>query len=85
MRPELVARFRDILAEPTAALPEPDRSWAIAMIQFAGSSFAWREMHDQWDMKGDEIAIACRWAVETLLADLAKRGGKPLSEGPALD
>jgi hypothetical protein len=29
------------------------------------------------------MTVACRWAIETLLADLEKRGGKPLAEGPA--
>jgi len=83
MRPELVARFRELFAEPTASLPEPDRRQAIAMLQFAGSSLAWREMRDLWGMDGEQIATACRWAIEVLLADLAKRGDKPLSEGPA--
>jgi hypothetical protein len=52
-------------------------------MQFMSTGFAWREMRDQWDMTGEQIGVATRWAVEVLLADLAKRGGKPLSEGPA--
>ncbi|MEI9928066.1 MAG: helix-turn-helix domain-containing protein [Sphingomonas sp.] len=83
MKPERVAAFRAMLADTTAELPEPDRTWAIAMFQFLGSGFAWREMRDQWDMTGAEAATACRWAAEVLLADLARRGGKPLGEGPA--
>jgi len=83
MKPERVESFRAMLAQETAALPEPDRTWAIAAIQFVGSGLAWREMRDQWDMTGPEAATACRWIAEVLLDDLKRRGGKPLSEGPA--
>lgn len=83
MKPDRVAAFRGIFAEATADLPEPDRTWAIAAMQFLSTGFAWREMRDQWDMTGEQIGIATRWATEVLLADLAKRGAKPLSEGPA--
>lgn len=83
MKEERVAAFRDMLAPRLAALTEPDRTRATAVIQFLGSGFAWREMRDQWDMDGAEAAIACTWALETLLADLERRGGRPLSEGPA--
>ncbi|NWM59998.1 resolvase, partial [Escherichia coli] len=38
---------------------------------------------DQWDMDGAEAAAACTWAIEVLLADLEKRGNKPLAGGPA--
>ncbi|WP_109807580.1 TetR/AcrR family transcriptional regulator [Sphingosinithalassobacter portus] len=82
MKPDRIAAFRGMLSEATAYLPEPDRRWAIAAIQLIGSGFAWREMRDQWDMKGDDIAVAARWAIETLLADLARRGSRPLSDGP---
>jgi hypothetical protein len=34
-------------------------------------------------MTGDQMAVACRWAIETLLADLRRRGDRPLAEGPA--
>lgn len=83
MKEERVAAFRAMLAPNVAALAEPDRTRAIAAIQFLGSGFAWREMRDQWDLDGAEAAAACRWALEVLLADLERRGGKPLSEGPA--
>lgn len=83
MKPERVAAFRAMLAERVAALPETDRTAATAAIQYLGSGLAWREMRDQWDMSGPEAAAACRWAMEVLLADLAKRGAKPLAEGPA--
>ena len=72
---ERVASFRAMLAEATAHLPEPARTRAIAAVQFASSGFVWREMRDQWDMGGDGIAEACRWMIETLLAELANGGG----------
>ncbi|MDG2534318.1 helix-turn-helix domain-containing protein [Sphingomonas sp. HITSZ_GF] len=83
MKPERVTAFRAMLAPNVEALAEPDRTRAIAAIQLLGSGFAWREMRDQWDMDGPEAAAACRWAIETLLADLERRGGKPLTGGPA--
>jgi AcrR family transcriptional regulator len=83
MKDERVAAFRAMLAPQVAALAEPDRIRAVAAIQLLGSGFAWREMRDQWDLDGPEAATACRWAIEVLLADLAKRGDKPLADGPA--
>ncbi|NYT43040.1 TetR family transcriptional regulator [Sphingomonas sp. R-74633] len=83
MKDERVAAFRAMLAPQVTALAEPDRTRAIAAIQLLGSGFAWREMRDQWDMDGAEAAAACSWAIETLLADLARRGGTPLDDGPA--
>jgi len=83
MKPERVAAFRAMLSGHVADLPEPDRTRATAMFQFLCSAFAWREMRDQWDMDGAAAAAACQWALEVLLADLKKRGGNPLGEGPA--
>ena len=83
MKPERVAAYRSAFAEVVADLAEPDRTWAIAAMQLLCTGLAWREMRDQWDMAAPDIAVACRWAIETLLADLRRRGGRPLSEGPA--
>jgi AcrR family transcriptional regulator len=83
MKDERVAAFREMLAPEVEALAEPDRTRAIAVIQLLGSGFAWREMRDQWDLDGAQAATACRWAIETLLADLARRGDNPLADGPA--
>lgn len=80
VKPERVSGWRAALAEETKALPEPDRTWALAAIQLLSTGLAWREMRDQWDMEGAEIAAACRWAIRTLLKDLAERKGRPLSE-----
>ncbi|WP_448663640.1 TetR/AcrR family transcriptional regulator [Sphingomonas sp. CJ20] len=80
---ERAAACRQALDAPTRALPEPDRTLAIATLQYLSSALAWREMRDQWDLKGADIGTACRWATEVLLADLRKRGDKPLADGPA--
>jgi AcrR family transcriptional regulator len=81
--PERVAAYRALYSEATAALAEPDRTHAVAALQFIASGFAWREMRDQWDMDGGAIATTVLWAIRTLLADLEKRDGRPLDEGPA--
>lgn len=81
--PERVAAYRALYAKHTAGLPEPDRTRAIAALQFIGSGFAWREMRDQWGFDGAAISETVLWVIHTLLADLAARGGKPLREGPA--
>jgi AcrR family transcriptional regulator len=83
VKDERIAAYRGMFENQVSALSEPDRIRAIAAIQLITSGFAWREMRDQWGFDAAEMSIACRWAVETLLADLARRGGKPLSEGPA--
>ncbi|MGN6375600.1 MAG: TetR/AcrR family transcriptional regulator [Sphingomonas sp.] len=82
MKPQRTATYRAMLDEAGIALPEPERTYAVAAVQLLASGFAWREMRDQWDMTGTEIATASRWAIETLLADLRRRGGRPLEEGP---
>lgn len=83
MKPQRVEAYRSIVAEATSDLGEPDRTYAAAIIQLLASGFAWREMRDQWDMSGTEMGTAVRWAIKTLLADIARRGDRPFSSGPA--
>jgi AcrR family transcriptional regulator len=84
MKAERDAGWRKALAGEVAALPERDRTMVLGVIQLLSTGLAWRELRDQWDLDGGEIATACRWAISTLLADLAKRGGRPLdSDWPA--
>lgn len=80
MTAERTAAWRAALAEETDALPEPDRTMAIAVIQYLGAGFAWSEMRDQWGLDGPTSAAACAWAIRTLLKDLASRGGRPLAD-----
>ncbi len=61
-----------------AALAEPDRTRAIAVIQLLSSGFVWREMRDQWGMDAEGMAAAANWAIGVLLADLRRRGSTPL-------
>jgi AcrR family transcriptional regulator len=73
-------RYRAILHDAVADLPERDQVLAISVIQLLSAGYAWLEMRSQWDMSGEEIAVACRWAAKTLLADLKRRNGRRLSE-----
>lgn len=83
MKPEREAAYRSMFGPAVQALAEPDRTWAIAAIQLMSSGFIWREMRDQWDMDAHGMATAANWAIDVLLADLRRRGGKPLAEGAA--
>jgi AcrR family transcriptional regulator len=78
---ERVEGWRRALEAELAALPERHRDWALGVLQLLSTGFAWREMRDQWDMDGTEIAAASRWAIRVLLKDLAARDGRPLTEG----
>jgi AcrR family transcriptional regulator len=79
-----VEAYTAALADAVKALPEEDRRLATAMIQVLHTT-PWLEMHDHWGLEGRQIARATRWAIRTLLADLARRGGRPLDEGPGPD
>ncbi|QAY76533.1 TetR/AcrR family transcriptional regulator [Sphingosinicella sp. BN140058] len=79
MTSERSTAWRAALAKETEALAEPDRTMAIAVIQYLGAGFAWSEMRDQWGLDGAASAAACGWAIRTLLKDLASRGERPLA------
>lgn len=79
VKTERDAGWRKALAKETAALAEPDRTMALGVIQLLSTGLAWRELRDQWDLDGAQIATACRWAIATLLRDLEERGGRPFS------
>ncbi|HEX4736903.1 MAG TPA: TetR/AcrR family transcriptional regulator [Allosphingosinicella sp.] len=75
--------WRKALAKETEKLPDLDRKMALGVIQLLSTGLAWRDLHDQWDLDGSQIATACRWAIATLLRDLEERDGRPLSEAQA--
>ena len=75
LKDERTAAYRAALQAETAHLPEPARTRAIAVVQLLNSGFAWREMRDQWDLDGTDMAAACSWAIETLAAELERGGG----------
>ncbi|MBO9711394.1 TetR/AcrR family transcriptional regulator [Sphingomonas sp.] len=81
MTTKRVETFRALFAEQTAHLAEPARTEAIAALQYMGCGYAWLEMRDQWELGPEGAAAACSWAIETLLAELA-RGGGP-GKGPS--
>lgn len=83
MKAERERAYRSMFGEAVDGLAEPDRTWALAAIQLMSSGFVWREMRDQWDMDAHGMATAANWAIDVLLADLRRRGGKPLAEGAA--
>lgn len=83
VKAEREAAYRGMFGKDVAALDEPDRTRAIAIIQLLSSGFVWREMRDQWDMDAHAMATAANWAIPVLLADLHRRGATPLSDGPA--
>jgi AcrR family transcriptional regulator len=83
LKAEREAAYRGMFGGDVAALDEPDRTRALAVIQFLSSGFVWREMRDQWDMDAHGMAAAVNWAIGVLVADLHRRDGTPLSEGPA--
>src|SRR4051812_35769353 len=79
MKKERDAGWRKALAKETGQLSEADRTMALGVIQLLSTGLAWRELRDQWDLNGSEIATACRWAISALLRDLEERDGRPLS------
>ncbi|MET0246477.1 MAG: resolvase [Sphingomonas sp.] len=74
-RPEAT---RTMLIDAAGSLPEPERVRAAAMLGFLSEGTAWLELREQWDLTGEEAAAACRWAIETLIEDLRRRGSGPL-------
>lgn len=78
VKDEREAAYRGMFGADVAALAEPDRTRAIAVIQLLSSGFVWREMRDQWGMDAEGMAAAANWAIGVLLADLRRRGSTPL-------
>ncbi len=78
-RDRRVESYTQVAADAVKHLPEKDRLLATAMLQFLHTS-AWLELRDQWDLAGEDIAVAAGWAIRTLLRDLRARGDLPLSE-----
>lgn len=75
MTPQRVAAYRSAFAKETEHLDPHRRDMAIAAMQLLASGFAWREYRDQWQLSGEDMARASRWAINTLLSDLTKGGG----------
>lgn len=80
MKEQRVEAYGRAAKGATSALPDRDARMAAAVLQLLNSGYAWLEMRQQWDLTGEEIATACRWAVKALLADLRARQGRPLGQ-----
>ncbi|MDO6413911.1 TetR/AcrR family transcriptional regulator [Sphingomonas sp. BIUV-7] len=74
-----VERYRAATADAVKSLPPDDQTLATAMLQVLHTT-PWLEMHDHWELSGEQIARATGWAIRTLLADLRARGNRPLDE-----
>lgn len=79
-RERRVESYTAATADAVAQLPPNDQRLATAMLQVLHTT-PWLEMRDHWGLTGDEIARACGWAMRALLADLRRRGSRPLDEG----
>jgi hypothetical protein len=74
------AAFRKAAAQATARLSPEEAEMATAVLQLLHGGQAWIEMREQWGLDGGQIAVACGWAIRTLLADLHARKGRPLGD-----
>jgi len=72
--------FLEATADAAQGLSAEDHRLAAAVLQLLIGGQAWLEMHQQWDLTGDQMARACSWAIRTLLADLHARKGRPLDQ-----
>jgi AcrR family transcriptional regulator len=74
------AAFRQAAADATHGLSPDEAEMATAVLQLLHGGQAWIEMREQWGLDGNRIAVACGWAIRTLLADLHARKGRPLGD-----
>ena len=78
LRPPLRARrVESIVAalEPlTHDLDPAEARRVVAVIAYLCSANAWVSIGDESGLPGDEIRAAVTWAIETLLADVRRRG-----------
>jgi AcrR family transcriptional regulator len=81
VKDERAKAFLAATSEATANLDEEEARLATAVIQLLSSGQAWIEMRQQWGLTGEQIGVACHWAMRTLLADLHARKGRSLREG----
>jgi AcrR family transcriptional regulator len=82
MRGNMNAERRDAFLKAlngsAAGLSDENRVKAAAVLQLLYSAYSWLSLREQWDLTGEKASDAVGWAIETLLADLRTRGGRPL-------
>lgn len=66
--------FRAKIEEAAGCLPDPEARKASAVIRYLANSLAWVVLTDQLGLDEEEVGDAVAWAVDTLLADLERRG-----------
>lgn len=76
------AAFLAAIEDAAANLPAAERAKAAGVVQLLHSAYAWLSLREQWGLEGPEAAEAAGWAIETLLADLRRRGSQPLEPRP---
>ncbi len=76
MKQERVAAYNAIFGPHTKDLTENQARKAHAAMQLLCSGLAWREMRDQWDLSGPDVAEASVWAVKVLIAHLDREGAQ---------
>ncbi len=78
LRPPLRARRVEALAralEPlTRSLDEAEARRVVAVVAYLCSANAWVMIGDETGLPGDDIRAGVTWAIETLLADVRRRG-----------
>lgn len=75
LTPERTEAYRDAFARETEHLSMDARNQALSVLQLLNSGLAWREMRDQWGLRGREMAEASGWAIQVLVRELEKGGG----------
>jgi hypothetical protein len=72
-----VAALAGALAPLTRGLDPAEARRVEAIIAYLHSANAWVMIGDESGLPGDEIRAAVTWAIETLLADVRRRGVPP--------
>ncbi len=67
--------FEQLTAAHASHLCESDVEAVAAILRLIGSTVAWHFAHEHSGASPESLARAVRWAVDTLVADLAAGGG----------
>jgi AcrR family transcriptional regulator len=74
LRARRVAAIVEAMAPLTNGLDPAEARRVTAVIAYLCSSNAWVTIGDESGLPGEEIRAAVTWAIETLLADVRRRG-----------
>lgn len=62
------------LADAAEGLPEDEQRRMTAVVQYLFGSHTWVRLHDEFDLSLTAAQDAVAWALETLIADIHRRG-----------